>query len=67
MNISSSSLRFDFKNYDNDHIEFRYKTSDYFLSIKMLISKKDKLAYRNAYDYLFIIESINPNYLKLDR
>ena len=24
MNISSSSLRFDFKNYDNDHIEFRY-------------------------------------------
>ena len=65
MNISSSSLRFDFKNYDNDHIEFRYKTSDYYLELsKSLISKNDKLAYRNAYDYLFIIESINPNYLE---
>jgi hypothetical protein len=31
---------------------------------KSLISKNDKLAYRNAYDYLFIIESINPNYLE---
>ena len=65
MNISSSSLRFDFKNYDNDLIEFRYKTSDYYLELsKSLISKNDKLAYRNAYDYLFIIESINPNYLE---
>lgn len=64
MNISSSSLKFNFKNYDNDHIEFRYKTSNYYLELsKSLISKNDKLDYRNAYDYLIIIESINPNYL----
>jgi hypothetical protein len=65
MNISSSSLKFNFKNYDNDHIEFRYKTSNYYLELsKSLISKNDKLDYRNAYDYLIIIESINPNYLE---
>ena len=64
MNISSNSLKFDFKNYDNDHIEFRYKTSNYYLQLsKSLISNNDKLDYRNAYDYLLIIESINPNYL----
>ena len=65
MNISSSSLKFNFKNYDNDHIEFRYKTSNYYLELsKSLISKNDRLDYRNAYDYLIIIESINPNYLE---
>tara|TARA_B100000497_G_scaffold9881_2_gene10902 strand:- start:93 stop:1253 length:1161 start_codon:yes stop_codon:yes gene_type:complete len=64
MNISSSSLKFNFKNYDNDHIEFRYKTSNYYLELsKSLISNNDKLDYRNAYDYLIVIESINPNYL----
>ena len=65
MNISSNSLKFNFKNYDNDHIEFRYKTSDYYMDLsKSLILKDDKLDYRNAYDYLIIIESINPNYLE---
>ena len=65
MNISSSTLNFNFKNYDNDHIEFRYKTSNYYLKLsKSLISKNDRLDYRNAYDYLIIIESINPNYLE---
>jgi len=65
MNISSNSLKFNFENYDNDHIEFRYKTSDYYMDLsKSLILKDDKLDYRNAYDYLIIIESINPNYLE---
>ena len=65
MNISSSSLKFNFKNYDNDHIEFRYKTSNYYMELsKSLISKDDRLDYRNAYEYLIIIESINPNYLE---
>ena len=65
MNMSSNSLKFNFKNYDNDHIEFRYKTSNYYMELsKSLISKDDRLDYRNAYDYLIIIESINPNYLE---
>ena len=65
MNISSNSLKFNFKNYDNDHIEFRYKTSNYYMELsKSLISKDDRLDYRNAYEYLIIIESINPNYLE---
>ena len=65
MNISSNSLKFNFENYDNDHIEFRYKTSDYYMDLsKSLILKDDKLNYRNAYEYLIIIESINPNYLE---
>jgi len=65
MNISSNNLKFNFKNYDNDHIEFRYKTSNYYMELsKSLISKDDRLDYRNAYEYLIIIESINPNYLE---
>lgn len=65
MNISSNNLKFNFKNYDNDHIEFRYKTSDYYMELsKSLISKDDRLDYRNAYEYLITIESINPNYLE---
>jgi hypothetical protein len=31
---------------------------------KSLISNDDRLDYRNAYEYLIIIESINPNYLE---
>jgi hypothetical protein len=65
MNISSNNLKFNFKNYDNDHIEFRYKTSNYYMDLsKSLISNDDRLDYRNAYEYLIIIESINPNYLE---
>ena len=56
MNISSNNLKFNFKNYDNDHIEFRYKTSNYYMELsKSLISKDDRLDYRNAYEYLIII------------
>ena len=65
MNIASNSLRFNFKNYDNQLIEYRYKTSDYYLEVsKNLISKDNKIDYRNAYNYLIIIESINSNYLQ---
>ena len=65
MNIASNSLRFNFKNYDNQLIEYRYKTSDYYLEVsKNLISKDNKIDYRNAYNYLSIIESINSNYLQ---
>ena len=65
MNIASNSLRFNFKNYDNQLIEYRYKTSDYYLEVsKNLILKDNKIDYRNAYNYLSIIESINSNYLQ---
>lgn len=65
MNISTTSLKFNFKNYDNELIEYRYKTSDYFLRVsKSLIMNDNKADYRNAYNYLEIIESINPNYLQ---
>jgi len=63
-NLSSERLNFNFENYDSELINFRYKTSDYFLKISnSFISNNNKFDYRKAYDYLTVIESINPNYL----
>ena len=63
-NLSSERLNFDFENYDSELINFRYKTSDYFLKISnSFISNNNKFDYRKAYNYLTVIESINPNYL----
>ena len=62
-NISNERLKFNFENYDSELISYRYKASDYLLNIsKNLISNDNKYDYRNAYDFLLIIESINPNY-----
>jgi len=64
-NISSERLNFNFENYDSELINFRYKTSDYFLEISnSLISNNNKFDYRKAHNYLTIIETINPNYLQ---
>ena len=64
-NISSERLNFNFENYDSELINFRYKTSDYFLEISnSLISNDNKFDYRKAHNYLTIIETINPNYLQ---
>lgn len=64
-NISNERLKFNFENYDSELINYRYKASDYFLNIsKNLISNNNKYDFRNAYDYLMVIESINPNYLE---
>ena len=64
-NISSERLNFNFENYDSELINFRYKTSDYFLEISnALISNDNKFDYRKAHNYLTIIETINPNYLQ---
>ena len=63
-NLSSERLNFNFENYDSELINFRYKTSDYFLKISnSFISNNNKFDYRKAYNYLTVIESINPNYL----
>ena len=63
-NLSSERLNFNFENYDSELINFRYKTSDYFLKISnSFISNDNKFDYRKAYNYLTVIESINPNYL----
>ena len=63
-NLSSERLNFNFENYDSELINFRYKTSDYFLKISnSFISNNNKYDYRKAYNYLTVIESINPNYL----
>ena len=64
-NISNERLNFNFENYDSELINFRYKTSDYFLEISnSLISNDNKFDYRKAHNYLTIIETINPNYLQ---
>ena len=64
-NISNERLKFKFENYDSELIFYRYKASDYLLNIsKNLILNDNKYDYRNAYDFLMIIESINPNYLE---
>jgi len=63
-NIANERLNFNFENYDSELINYRYKTSDYFLNISnSFISNDNKFDYRIAYSYLTIIESINPNYL----
>ena len=63
-NLSGERLNFNFENYDSELINFRYKTSDYFLKISnSFISNNNKFDYRKAYNYLTVIESINPNYL----
>ena len=63
-NIANERLNFNFENYDSELINFRYKTSDYFLKISnSFISNDNKFDYRKAYNYLIIIESINPTYL----
>ncbi len=63
-NLSIERLNFNFENYDSELINFRYKTSDYFLKISnSFISNNNKFDYRKAYNYLTVIESINPNYL----
>ena len=63
-NIANERLNFNFENYDSELINFRYKTSNYFLNISnSFISNDNKFDYRKAYNYLIIIESINPNYL----
>ena len=64
-NITGERLNFNFENYDSELINFRYKTSDYFLKISnSFISNENKFDYRKAYNYLTIIENINPNYQK---
>ena len=64
-NLSSERLNFNFENYDSELINFRYKTSDYFLKISnsFISNNNNKFDYRKAYNYLTVIESINPNYL----
>ncbi len=53
------------KNISSERLNFRYKTSDYFLEISnSLISNDNKFYYRKAHNYLTIIETINPNYLQ---
>lgn len=62
-NVSNARLSFSFKNYNSELINYRYKTSDYYLeSSKNLIKSNTKIGYRNAYEYLSLIELINPNY-----
>lgn len=62
-NVSNARLSFSFKNYNSELINYRYKTSDYYLeSSKNLIKSNSKIGYRNAYEYLSLIEIINPNY-----
>ena len=62
-NVSNARLSFGFKNYNSELINYRYKTSDYYLeSSKNLIKSNSKIGYRNAYEYLSLIELINPNY-----
>ena len=46
-NIANERLNFNFENYDSELINFRYKTSDYFLNISnSFISNDNKFDYR---------------------
>ena len=59
----NNKINFNFSNYDNQIIDYRYKTSDYlYNTVKNLIKNNVKYNYREAYYLLTYIEEINPNF-----
>ena len=59
----NNKINFNFFNYDNQIIDYRYKTSDYlYNTVKNLMKNNVKYNYREAYYLLAYIEEINPNF-----
>lgn len=59
----NNKISFNFYNYDNKIIDYRYKTSNYlYNTVKSLMENNIKSNYREAYYLLIYIEEINPNF-----
>jgi len=63
LKLGNKYLNLDFKDYTEDIVDYRYKTSDYLIDKGIdLLDSDDKLNAREAYAIFNYIESINPNF-----
>ena len=61
--LNGKSVQFKFKNYSDDIISYRAKTSEYLYEKGLqLLNSVDKMKIREAYENFKYIEDINPNY-----
>ncbi len=61
--LNGKSVQFKFKDYSDDIVSYRAKTSDYLYEKGLqLLNSTDKIKIREAYDNFKYIEDINPNY-----
>jgi len=61
--VNGKSVQFKFKDYSNDMVNYRNKTSDYLYNKgSELLKSNNKLEVREAYGELEYVETINPNY-----
>ncbi len=63
LTINGKSVQFKFKDYSDDIVSYRVKTSEYLYEKGLqLLNSVDKMKIREAYDNFKYIEDINPNY-----
>ena len=63
LQINRKIIEFDFNEYTNEIIDYRYKVSDYLADKGLdLLDSNNKYNAREAYDIFNYIESINPNF-----
>ncbi|MCK5402158.1 MAG: hypothetical protein KAJ28_11045 [Flavobacteriaceae bacterium] len=63
LQINRKIIEFDFNDYSNEIVEYRYKVSDYLADKGLdLLDSNNKYNAREAYDIFNYIERINPNF-----
>lgn len=63
LNINGKNVQFKFKDFSDDIVKYRGKTSEYLYGkASNLLKSDDKREIREAYQELSYLESINPNY-----
>jgi len=63
LQINRKIIEFDFNDYSNEIVDYRYKVSDYLADKGLdLLDSNSKYNAREAYDIFNYIESINPNF-----
>lgn len=63
LQINGKTIVFKFKDYNQELVTYRYKTSEYLKTeSELLLQTEDKFAARQAYGMLSYIHQINPNY-----
>ena len=63
LQINKKIIEFDFNDYSNEIVEYRYKVSDYLADKGLdLLDSNNKYNAREAYDIFNYIERINPNF-----
>ncbi len=63
LKVGGKTIQFNFADYTNDIVNFRYKASDYLIDKGLdLLDSKDKYDAKEAYNLFKYIEHINPNF-----